>query len=76
MKQVKNRILQHLTREAAMTKSEEKKGLASPYELNRRPKRPYHKPTVHFERVFEVQALMCGKIQATSGSCHALRKTS
>jgi hypothetical protein len=39
-------------------------------------KKPYHKPTVRYERVFEVQALSCGKVQTTEGQCHSNRKTS
>ena len=34
------------------------------------------KPTVRYERVFEVQALTCGKVQTTQGSCHHNRRTS
>ena len=59
-----------------MSDSEENKRPASPREPTRRPKRPYHKPAVRFERVFETQALSCGKIQATQGGCHYNRKAS
>jgi hypothetical protein len=59
-----------------MSKSEENKGLASPDGSKLRPKRPYHKPAVRYERVFEVQALTCGKVQSTEGSCHSNRKGS
>ena len=63
--------------EVTMSDSEKTfKGLGSAGEARSRPKRPYHKPTVRYERVFEVQALTCGKVQTTQGSCHANRKTS
>jgi hypothetical protein len=59
-----------------MSESRETKGQASAYEATPRPKRPYHKPTVRYERVFEVQALTCGKVYVTQGSCHYNRRTS
>jgi hypothetical protein len=59
-----------------MSKSGQNKGPASPREPTRRPKRPYHKPAARFERVFEVQALSCGKVQTTQAGCHANRKAS
>jgi hypothetical protein len=39
-------------------------------------KKPYHKPEVRFERVFETMALACGKVQTTQSACHAARKAS
>jgi len=39
-------------------------------------KKHYHKPAVRHERVFEVEALSCGKVYATQGSCHSNRKKS
>ena len=39
-------------------------------------KKPYHKPAVRHERVFEVSALTCGKIQSTQSSCAHSRKNS
>jgi hypothetical protein len=59
-----------------MTESIETKGPAGAREAASRPKRPYHKPSVRYERVFEVQALTCGKVQTTQGECHYNRKTS
>ena len=59
-----------------MSESEKTKGLAGASEARPRPKRPYHKPEVRYERVFEVQALSCGKVQTTQSSCHSNRKTS
>ncbi|HKM48011.1 MAG TPA: hypothetical protein VJX69_10505 [Terriglobales bacterium] len=38
-------------------------------------KKPYTKPTFRFERVFETQALTCGKT-GTLGQCHSNRKNS
>jgi hypothetical protein len=39
-------------------------------------KKPYHKPEVRYEKVFETQALTCGKVQTTQASCHSNRKLS
>jgi hypothetical protein len=39
-------------------------------------KKPYHKPVLRHERLFETQALSCGKVQTTQGACHYNRKTS
>jgi hypothetical protein len=39
-------------------------------------KKPYVKPEVRHERVFETMALSCGKVQTTQGSCHSNRKNS
>ena len=39
-------------------------------------KKPYQKPEVRHERVFETMALSCGKVQTTQGSCHHSRKNS
>ena len=39
-------------------------------------KKPYHKPAVRHERVFEVSALTCGKIQSTQASCAHSRSPS
>jgi hypothetical protein len=38
-------------------------------------KKPYTKPAFRFERVFETQALSCGKKHGL-GQCHYSRKTS
>jgi len=40
------------------------------------PKKPYHAPSFRFERVFEVSALSCGKVNPTEGSCRTNRKVS
>lgn len=39
-------------------------------------KKPYQKPEVRHERVFETMALACGKVHSTQGSCHFNRKNS
>jgi hypothetical protein len=39
-------------------------------------RKPYHKPAVRYERVFETRALTCGKVQPTQGSCQNNRKNS
>jgi len=39
-------------------------------------KKPYQKPSFRCERVFETQALSCGKIYGTTGECRAHRKAS
>ena len=40
-------------------------------------KKKYQKPTFRYERVFETQALSCGKIGPAQGTCHgASTKTS
>ncbi len=39
-------------------------------------KKPYTKPAFRFERVFETQALSCGKIETTQFLCRHNRKNS
>ncbi len=39
-------------------------------------RKPYAKPAVRHERVFETRALTCGKVQTTQASCKHQRKTS
>ncbi len=39
-------------------------------------KKPYTKPAFRFERVFETQALSCGKVHGFIAQCHSNRKTS
>jgi hypothetical protein len=38
-------------------------------------KKPYEKPAFRFERVFETQALNCGKT-ASQGQCHSSSRNS
>ncbi len=42
----------------------------------REQRKPYQKPAVRFEKVFETRALTCGKVHVTQGSCRFNRKTS
>ncbi len=42
----------------------------------RQSRKPYRKPAFRLEKVFETQALSCGKIIPTTGSCHSNRKNS
>lgn len=39
-------------------------------------KKPYVKPAFRFERVFETQALSCGKVNGFIGQCKSNRKNS
>lgn len=39
-------------------------------------RKPYQKPAVRHERVFETRALTCGKVQTTQSTCKHNRKTS
>jgi hypothetical protein len=39
-------------------------------------KKPYSKPAFQFERVFETQALTCGKFGSISNQCKVNRKNS
>lgn len=43
---------------------------------NRPSKKPYHKPSFRFERVFETMALSCGKIDPTQAQCRLVAKNS
>ena len=49
---------------------------ASPLEAQQAVRKPYRKPAVRHEQVFETRALTCGKVQVTQGSCHYNRRTS
>ena len=40
------------------------------------PKKSYEAPAFRCERVFEVSALSCGKVNPTQGACRANRKAS
>jgi hypothetical protein len=39
-------------------------------------KKPYTPPSYRFERVFELNALSCGKVFTSQGTCKSARKTS
>jgi len=58
-----------------MSDAEQKNPGALPAE-GKRTKKPYQKPEMKFERVFETMALSCGKVQVTQSQCHGNRKAS
>jgi hypothetical protein len=45
-------------------------------EMPRAARKPYQRPAMRFERVFETRALTCGKVNPTQGSCTHNRKNS
>jgi hypothetical protein len=49
---------------------------ASPLEAQQAVRKPYRKPAVRHEQVFETRALTCGKIQTTQFGCHQNRRAS
>jgi len=49
---------------------------ARPTEAQPPLRKPYRKPEVRHERVFETRALSCGKVQTTQAQCHFNRKVS
>jgi hypothetical protein len=49
---------------------------ASPLEARQAVRKPYRKPEVRYEQVFETRALSCGKLQTTQSGCHFERKNS
>jgi hypothetical protein len=59
-----------------MNSADQKQRLTTNGEAKRTAKKPYVKPMVRHERVFETMALSCGKVQNTSGACHFNRRTS
>ena len=44
--------------------------LSTQSRTHQRAKKPYHKPMVRYERVFETRALTCSKVQSTQAQCH------
>jgi len=59
-----------------MNLEEEKDRKPSAEGTKRKAKKPYVKPAVRHERVFETMALSCGKVQTTDFDCHFNRKSS
>ena len=59
-----------------MTQREDTDRHASAPEARKLVRKPYQKPAVRCEKVFETNALTCGKVNVTQGSCHFNRKTS
>ena len=49
---------------------------ASPLEARQAVRKPYRKPEVRHEQVFETRALTCGKVYSTQGACHYNRRHS
>ena|GEM_PF-608797 len=47
-----------------------------PLEAQQAARKPYRKPALRHEQVFETRALTCGKVQATQAACHYERKAS
>lgn len=58
-----------------MKSKEEKDRQPAAGEIKPAAKKPYVKPEVRHEKVFETMALTCGKVQRTQGQC-GYRKTS
>lgn len=58
-----------------MNSTEQKNRLATT-DAKPHTKKPYVKPEVRHERVFETMALSCGKVQTTQSGCHFNRKNS
>jgi hypothetical protein len=52
-----------------MSQSEETDRTVAERDARGPAKKPYHKPTFRFERVFETRALACGKVSTTQGQC-------
>lgn len=61
---------------ASMGQSEPKQWNEQANEAKPSPRRPYQKPEVRCERVFETMALSCGKVSATQGPCNLNRNAS
>jgi hypothetical protein len=59
-----------------MRQPEETDRRAGPLEAQQAVRKPYRKPAVRHEQVFETRALTCGKVQVTQGSCHYNRRVS
>lgn len=58
------------------TNSQDQKQRIAPADAKATAKKPYVKPAVRHERVFETMALSCGKVQSTQGACHFNKRTS
>jgi len=59
-----------------MSQSESKNDVIQAAGSKSHAKKPYVKPEVRHERVFETMALACGKVQTTSHACRVSRKNS
>ena len=58
-----------------MSRSKEINRVTQQPEIEPGARKPYQKPAVRYERVFETSALTCGKVQTTQSGCHQNRKT-
>jgi hypothetical protein len=58
------------------TNSKDQKQRLVSADTNSAAKKPYVKPEVRHERVFETMALTCGKVQSTQFACKFNRKNS
>ena len=54
----------------------EEKGRQAAKDRQTTAKKPYVKPELRFEKVFETRALSCGKVRTTQGSCAHNRRAS
>jgi hypothetical protein len=59
-----------------MRQQEDTDQRASPLKAKQAVRKPYRKPAVRHEQVFETTALTCGKVQSTEAGCHFDRKSS
>jgi len=59
-----------------MSQPEDTHRRASPLQAQQAARKPYRKPEVRHEQVFETRALTCGKVNTTQGACHFNRKHS
>jgi hypothetical protein len=59
-----------------MSHTNQTNGVAAQPEIGSAARKPYQKPALRYERVFETSALTCGKVQTTQSGCHQNRKTS
>ena len=58
------------------TNSKDQKQRLTSAETTSAAKKPYVKPEVRHERVFETMALTCGKVQISTFTCRTQRKNS
>jgi hypothetical protein len=59
-----------------MSESESTNKVTSSTGDDHKGKKPYQKPDLRYERVFETMALACGKTQTTQDQCAHNRKNS
>lgn len=59
-----------------MNETEQKNRLPGAEGAKAAVKKPYVKPEVRFEKVFETRALSCGKVETTQRSCKQNRRSS